>query len=188
MSAPVPDRFDFRGAAFGGGDLSGAELRGRRVVFDGVTFAEGTALSFEGADLTDAWISFVGAVFRGDVSFEAAMMRRGLIDFERATFAGGTLRFTGFDLRGGTIRFDRAALDGGAVSFAGTTFGEDGVVTFDGARFAGSEVSFAGADFSAGGVVDLAQAESYEVSARFDPWSARPPGLFLPTVGFADDE
>ncbi|MEU4476184.1 pentapeptide repeat-containing protein [Micromonospora sp. NPDC023888] len=143
--------FDFTGAVFDGGDLSGARFSGGQVSFDSATFSGGS-VSFGGAAFAGGKVSFGGAAFAGgDVSFEAATFSGGDVFFGGARFSGGGVSFIGAVFSGGDVSFDDVAFSGGDVFFGGATFG-GGRVFFDRARFGGGRVLFDRARFGGGWV------------------------------------
>ncbi len=109
--------FDFTGAVFDGGDLSGARFTGGRVDFSGAHFAAGT-------------VSFSGAVFAGSrVSFRGAVFSGGTVDFTRAVFSAGE------------VSFGQAEFSGSRVDLGGARFSE-GVADFTGARVTAGRLCF----------------------------------------------
>lgn len=166
--------FDFTGAVFDGGDLSGANFSGGGVYFDGATFIGGD-VSFGGASFSGGKVSFVGASFSGGkVSFSGASFSGGQVSFFGASFIAGEVFFGLTSFSGGEVLFDRATFSGGKVFFDRVTAsggkavhvtwpkGEqvtfvqpassDGSVIFSGARFSGGVVSFERTTFSGGEV------------------------------------
>ncbi|MET7572518.1 pentapeptide repeat-containing protein [Streptomyces sp. NPDC005492] len=152
--------FDFTGATFDGGDLSGstfcstvdftgATFSGGEVAFGGATFSSG--LSFRGATFTAAEVFFGGATFSGGVNFVGATFSSGRVSFVGATFSSGRISFRGGTFSGSEVAFGSAIFNSDRVSFLGATF-SGGEVSFSGATFNSDEVSFRGATFTAGRV------------------------------------
>ncbi|MEY9888445.1 uncharacterized protein YjbI with pentapeptide repeats [Catenulispora sp. MAP5-51] len=136
--------FDFRGAAFDGGDFRGAIFSAGTVDFRGATFTGGT-------------VDFGSTTFSGSVvDFSSTTFSGGTVYFGSATFSSGTVTFGGARLSGGTVYFNRATFSGAAVSFRAAKFSA-GIVYFGGATFTGGTVDFGSATFS-GGTVDFSDA------------------------------
>ena len=75
--------FDFAGAVFDGGDISGAKFSGGTVSFAGAEFS-GEGVSFAGAEFSGGTVSFAGAEFPGGpVGFVGAGFSGGTVDFSR---------------------------------------------------------------------------------------------------------
>ncbi|HEU4423148.1 MAG TPA: hypothetical protein VFR67_11500 [Pilimelia sp.] len=147
--------FDFRGAAFDGGDFRGAVFSAGTANFRGATFAGGT-VTFTGATFSGATIDFGHATFSG-----------GRVTFTGAVFSAGTVAFNGARVCGGRILFDGGArFSGGTVSFARATV-SDGGVLFTGAVFTGGRVDFRAATFS-GGRVEFRRAAFVSGDVTFD--------------------
>ncbi|MEU6672482.1 pentapeptide repeat-containing protein [Streptomyces sp. NPDC046727] len=164
------ENFDFRGAIFDGGELSGsvflgwADFRdvafrgpitfigstfGHRVTFDGATF-EGDVM-FYGATF-HGMAFFHNVVFRGGrVTFQGAKFSGGHVVFERATFGGSRVDFDGATFTGAVVSFDRSAFSDGSVEFTAAVF-SDGEVSFNEATVSGGAVTFRRAEFSGGKV------------------------------------
>jgi membrane protein implicated in regulation of membrane protease activity len=104
-------QFDFTGAEFHGGDLSG------------ISVAQGTTIDFAGASFT-----------RGTVSFHDVSFAGSTVDFSDATFSGGAVRFYTASFSGGVLDFRNASFMGGAVSFRSASF-SGAAVGFFGALF-----------------------------------------------------
>ncbi|MEU1754847.1 hypothetical protein ABZ436_19605 [Micromonospora matsumotoense] len=171
--------YDFTGAVFDGGDLSGVTFSGGRVSFDGATFSGGDVF-FDGATFSGGDVSFGGATFSGRwVFFGEATFSGGRVSFDSATFGGGRVYFGRATFSGGDVSFGRATFSGGRVFFGGATF-SGGRVFFGGATFSGGRVFFGGATFS-GGEVSFNGAD-LDYPPEFDRWpDGRPPeGLHLP--------
>ncbi|WP_405429461.1 pentapeptide repeat-containing protein [Micromonospora sp. NBC_00617] len=167
--------FDFTGAVFDGGDLSGARFSAGDIYFDSATFIGGD-VSFGGAAFSGGKVSFSGAAFSGGkVSFSGAAFSGGEVSFSGAAFSGGEVFFGLTRFSGGKVSFDRATFSGGQVFFDRVALPSGGKVVhvtwvtgeqvsfvhpasndrsvlFSGARFSGGEVSFEGTIFSGGEV------------------------------------
>ncbi|WCN80910.1 pentapeptide repeat-containing protein [Micromonospora sp. LH3U1] len=170
--------FDFTGAVFDGGDLSGATFGGGRVSFVGATFSD--RVSFAGATFSGGEVSFVGVkISGGRMSFAGATFSGGEVYFIGVTFSSGQVSFAGATFSGGKVHFDGATFSGGRVYLTQVTF-SGGEVSFVGATFSGGEVSFVGATFS-GGEVSFVGAK-FQDPPRFDDWPTgrAPYGLLLP--------
>jgi uncharacterized protein YjbI with pentapeptide repeats len=157
--------FDFTGATFDGGNLSGAVFSDGRVSFGRAAFSGGH-VDFGGATFSGAHVDFVlatfsggevyfgGATFSGSgVYFGGAKFSSGRVYFSSAAFSGGEVSFGDAMFSGGEVYFGGAMFSGGRVYFGGAKF-SGGKVYFGGAKFSGSGVSFGGATFS-GGHVDF---------------------------------
>ncbi|WP_420117487.1 pentapeptide repeat-containing protein [Micromonospora sp.] len=183
--------YDFTGAVFDGGDLSGATFSVGRVSFSEATFGGGY-MSFDRATFGGGGVSFGRAKFGGGgVSFDGAKFSGGGVYFGEAMFGGGDVSFGGAKFSGSGVDFDAATFGGGTVSFEVASFGDGwvsfggamfsgGRVLFDRASFGGGRVSFGGAKFS-GGEVSFNGAD-LDYPPEFDRWpDGRPPeGLHLP--------
>lgn len=106
--------FDFTGATFDGGDLSGSHFE-NMAVFRRATFSGGR-------------VDFRHATFQGS----PADIRS--VDFRRATFSGGTADLHGATLNGGKVNFKDATFSEGALNFNDAGF-TDVDVNFDRATF-----------------------------------------------------
>ncbi|WP_328426504.1 pentapeptide repeat-containing protein [Micromonospora sp. NBC_00389] len=159
-------QFDFAGAEFHGGNLSGIDIaNGTTLDFDGTTLSGGS-VNFHGATFSSGAVTFREATFSGGtVTFREATFSGGAVTFREATFSGGTVTFHGATFSGGTVDFHDATFSGGAALFREATFSggavdlhdatfSGGTVTFYEATFSGGTVDFHGATFS-GGTVDF---------------------------------
>ncbi|MGW8528488.1 MULTISPECIES: pentapeptide repeat-containing protein [Nocardiopsidaceae] len=156
--------FDFTGAVFDGGDLSGAAFP------DGIT-------SFAGAEFVEGEVNFSGVKFSG-----------GLVDFYGAKFSGSSVRFGGAEFSDSSVSFARAEFTGGKVLLIGVKF-IGGHITFTDSRFTGSEVKFTNSIFTgsqmgfyqsvfSGGLVDFDKIEISDGMINFlFAVGARPAGL-----------
>lgn len=182
--APVPwhgRTFDFTGATFDGGDLSGIRVGpDTRLIFDDATFAGGYVaftdvsvaggeIEFKGAKVSAGHLDFGGSsLSAGEVDFGGATISGGEVDFGHVTFSGGRCYFGDAVVSGGYVHFAGGLVSGGEVDFGGAVIsGGDlhfatatiagGLVDFTGAVISGGEVDFRDVTFS-GGTVDFGDA------------------------------
>ncbi|MFJ6671560.1 hypothetical protein ACIQMJ_10685 [Actinosynnema sp. NPDC091369] len=183
--------FDFTGATFDGGDLSGIRVGpDTRLIFDGATFAGGYVgftdvtvaggeIDFKGAAVSAGHLDFGGSsVSAGEVDFDGATISGGEVDFGHVavsggrcyfgdvTVSGGQVHFAGGLISGGGIDFGGAVISGGDLHFATATI-SGGHVDFGGAVISGGEVDFRDVTFS-GGTVDFADATVAGGQVLFD--------------------
>ncbi|WP_037815661.1 pentapeptide repeat-containing protein [Streptomyces sp. NRRL S-1022] len=195
--------FDFTGATFDGGDLSGSKFCGavnfRWARFSGFVFDFGDAkffggtVDFRGSKFRDGFVSFRRAKFSGStVDFHYAEVSGSTVDFSNAEFSNGQVVFAGAEFSGGTVDFRWARFSGGKVDFRNAEFSggtvdfrnaefSGGTVNFRWARFSGGKVDFRNAEFS-GGTVDMTSVGSWKKPPTLNRiWLDSPPeGLLLP--------
>ncbi|MFD3685462.1 pentapeptide repeat-containing protein [Nocardiopsis sp. NPDC058631] len=173
--------YDFTGAVFDGGNLTGAHFTGGLVSFQDAEFTGGQVLfneahftsgdvDFYEARFTGGQVSFYKAEFTGGrVFFNRGRFTGGLVSFQDAEFTGGQVLFSGARFAGGKVfylrsrfagaqvHFDAARFAGGKVGFVDSEFA-DGTVSYRGTRFTDGQAHFRGAEFK-GGRVDFTEAE-----------------------------
>jgi uncharacterized protein YjbI with pentapeptide repeats len=171
-------RFDFTGAVFDGGDLSGIEIRGGTMNFERATFNSAT-VSFQHAKITNdghlilnnANFNRCAVTFRdiqlagGSLMFEGAEFNDGVVGFEHAMFTGHPTGFPEGTLTDGIVSFRNAKFNGSTVYFTETCFSGT-IVCFSGAEFSGGTVRFDHAEFS-GGAVEFEPGDSSAHAATF---------------------
>ncbi|WP_170215942.1 pentapeptide repeat-containing protein [Asanoa ferruginea] len=179
--------FDFTGALFDGGDLSGITLDGTtQLNFAGATFADGR-MSFVAADFAGGAVFFEGARFAGGrVSFGAARFAGSDVDFTTARFSGGDVAFEHAEFVGGALSFERAEVSAGAISFEEAEF-SGGDISFQQVEYSGGKVSFARAAFS-GPTVDLSRARFSGCAVSFEEARLFEGEISLEQAEFSDGE
>ncbi|MFD3779467.1 pentapeptide repeat-containing protein [Streptomyces sp. NPDC058612] len=142
--------FDFTGATFDGGDLSGSHFE-NMAVFRRATFSGGR-VDFRDATFNGSSAEIRSAEIRS-VDFRRATFSGGTADFRRATFSGGTADFRGATFSGGTADFRGATFSSGKVNFKDATF-SGGALDFKDAGFTDVDVEFDRATFNDTVVID----------------------------------
>jgi uncharacterized protein YjbI with pentapeptide repeats len=157
--------FDFSGAVFDGGDLSGARFSGGIANFTGARFSGGTVdfsrAEFSGGTVDFGWAEFSG----GTVNFNMARFSGSTVNFPMARFSRSRVYFTEAEFSGGTVNFNMARFSGSTVSFIMARFSGSKVIFFC-ARFSGGAVNFLSATFS-GSTVNFAVTAFYGGTANF---------------------
>jgi uncharacterized protein YjbI with pentapeptide repeats len=106
--------FDLTGASLVDVDLSGAVMRGERVLFERVTF-HGSA-AFDSVTMSGRRTSFSGATF-GSASFDSATFSGESTKFLGTSFSGDKASFRMASFGSGETVFDRASFSGLSASF-----------------------------------------------------------------------
>ncbi|MBE3001944.1 pentapeptide repeat-containing protein [Nocardiopsis sp. HNM0947] len=141
--------YDFTGAVFDGGDLSGAQFYGKKVSFAQAEFADGRT-DFTWARFLCDETDFTGARFTGgETVFRTAKFLSPEVKFNRARFIGGRVSFSFTTFSPGTLEHPITRGDLGPVRLAAGLMDAD-VVDFSGAEFRSGEVEFGRAELHRG--------------------------------------